>query len=65
MDIRKGKQLAVNCACNACGHWRKLKRNGLTCNFVPDELAGLDLPDGRKKRPDLFLSHGLGQIVDY
>lgn len=43
-------------------HKRKTWKE-LTSNFVPDEFAGLYLPDGRKQRPDLLLSHGLGQIV--
>lgn len=52
-------RLCVSCVmCIKKNTWKEL-----TSNFVPDEFAGLNLPDGRKQRPDLLLSHGLGQII--
>lgn len=47
----------------------KIKKNidltvSLTCNFVSDQLARLDLPNAREKRPDFFLGHGLGEVID-
>lgn len=35
-----------------------------TCDFVADQLAGLDLADAAEKAAELLLGHVLGQVVD-
>ena len=36
----------------------------ITCDFIPDELTALHLPDGGEERADLLMRHRLRQVVD-
>lgn len=35
-----------------------------TCDFVSNQLAGLNLANAAKEAAELFLGHVLGQVVD-
>lgn len=36
-----------------------------TCDFITNQLAGLDLADAPEQAPELLLGHVLGQVVHY
>lgn len=36
----------------------------ITCDFVSNQLAGLNLANAAKEAAELFLGHVLGQVVD-